>query len=149
MTTDAEMDEVPFEALVGIKALDAVDYDQTVISKGYNRGDKTSSIRIRLSDVVYEATENPDDGYRSSMAYFKRLPKHTKMKNVFPAVLVEVSHDTGSNDLLIGIDLITRKEVFRIGTSNTDDYYPSYTDSFDPTAMVINQSHDKPKYGVK
>lgn len=95
-----------------------------------------------LDGVTYEATENPDDGYRSYMEDF-RVSDHA-VANTFVPEEVEVRADTGegtyeTNDLLLLVNPRTGREVVRVGTANTDDYYPCCVLEFDPTALEANR----------
>lgn len=100
-----------------------------------------------LNGVSYTAVEDPSDGYRSSL---RELLVGGECTNMFPPVLVrlrlmESGEDNGDgfgydkNDALMLVDAFTAQPVLIVGTTNTDDYYPSFIARFDPTAMVYNQ----------
>lgn len=129
--------------------LDAVDFQVTPAANDYD--DDANSIRFRLNGVTYVASEDPSDGYRSSMREIRIEEKPEKL-NVFPAVLVHTNYadkrsqligerdSYGDNDrdcdILQIIDTVSGAVIATIGTDNSDDYYPSFVGHFDPTKMT-------------
>lgn len=135
---------VELDSLIGEHVLDGVDTYVEKIKQYDWRDDLTdaSAIRFRLDGVIYIATENPDDGYRSTMERLIVQPG-TEMTNTFPPVQVlakKKANDTHSvNDTLELIDVVTGKVVMEVGTDNTDDYYPYFVSNFSPENMATNQ----------
>lgn len=136
---------IALESLAGAHLLDAVDFDRTLVGE-----DGVSQVmRFRLDGVVYAVVEDPQDGYRSSMRDISTLGKAVVVKNVFPAVPVMCRYVTRNeeygyvSDLLEMVDAGTGGVVLRAGTENTDDYYPYFVASFDPTAMSVNREAGK------
>ena len=105
--------------------LDAVDLD---ISDDDNVG---SVIAFRLDGRVYEATEDPTDGYRSAL---RDIQVSTRvMKNVFPACRVWGRRPKELRDATVEFtDAVTGKVVLEVGTDNEDDYYPGFVSCFTP-----------------
>ena len=137
------MSEVELQSLVGEHLLSGVDTGKTTVER-YGSTEEANNISFVLDGIVYTATEDPDDDYRSHMG---SLAVGGDVTNTFPPQRVLCSYITGktdadsyntANELLIARDIVTGKEVLRIGTSNTDDYYPWFTAEFDPTAMACN-----------
>ena len=100
-----------------------------------------SAIRFKLNGVVYVAIEDPDDGYRSYLGELKI--DQLDIKNPFENVEVVASYRDSNkynekSDIMDFIDTTTGKVVLSVGTGNTDDYYPYFVASFDPTAMSVN-----------
>jgi hypothetical protein len=135
--------EIELKTLVGEHALGGVDMGKTTVER-YGSTEEANSISFMLDGIVYTATEDPDDGYRSHMG---SLTLGATISNTFPPQRVLCSYYEGritdsdwntANELLIARDVVTGKEVLRVGTSNTDDYYPWFTADFDPTAMACN-----------
>jgi hypothetical protein len=103
--------------------------------------------RFVLNNITYQITEDENDGYRSALEEVKVIADH-QVKNTFEpawvkAVYVSVKtkgdyHYNRDCDIIQFIDVITNKIVLEIGTENTDDYYPTYIDSFNPENMAIN-----------
>lgn len=122
--------------------LKAVDTSQTFPVE-YN--EPGNSIVFKLDGTIYAAIENPSDGYRSHMDRILILPKRTKLATplVVPSkVFARHStrgHYSGESDVVEFIDMATGKIVMRIGTENTDDYYPHFVGEFDPLALAANQ----------
>lgn len=132
---------VSLESLVGEHFLDAVDMDTTQVKK-WGGFEDANVIRFRLDGKVYTAVENPDDGYRSSME--KLFVSEGAMKNVFAPVKVLARMNTQGeygqvNDTLELLDAANGKTILRVGTDNTDDYYPCFVSDWAPGNMAVNQ----------
>ncbi len=130
--------------LIGEHMLDAVDFSTEQI-KQYSWDTGTvdaAACRFRLDGVTYVAMEDPSDGYRSSMDDLTVLAD-ARMENVFPAIRVSGRHRIKGDysqidDVLELVDMVTGKVVLEVGTTNTDDYYPSYVACFSPENMATN-----------
>lgn len=123
--------------LVGPHILTGVD---TGILKGtYEDAD---TLLFCLDGVVYKATEDPDDGYRSYLRDLE-VVDNTNLANTFEGVAVigrydgEDSHS--DNDTLELVDAVNGNVILRVGTDNTDDYYPYCIMEFSPELMHVNQ----------
>ena len=99
---------VEFEELVGLHALEGFECN-----------------RFRLDGRVFEAVEDEDDGYRSSLDHVIELPATELGCNVQPSLVVECRLVEGS---FHGLEF-TQGEwlVLRVGTEDADDYYPCFT----------------------
>lgn len=131
--------ECTFEVLVGEHELSGVDFG--VGEKGEYDYEPPNTCVFVLDGDSYTVTEDPSDGYRSSMRSLQK--GGVEVSNRFPACRVLGSMRTAGeynqvDDVLEFRDLVTGKLVLEIGTANTDDYYPYYVANFDPTAMEIN-----------
>ena len=141
-----EVKEVTFESLIGEHLFEGCDlFDTHVASWDGGPMESANAIRFQLDGVVYVAVEDPDDGYRSSM---KSLTLSTEpAENLFSGQRVLVRQASSLkfqvDDCLEFIDTVTGKQVLKVGTSNTDDYYPSFVANFTPENMAIN---NMPKY---
>ena len=93
---------------------------------------------FKLDNHVFEAMENEDDGYRSSLdgiylAKGGNFPRHPLTKvRILDHVPEEVREDDrirlyGDFDGWCLQDIHTDKAVLIVGTDNAEDYYPSYT----------------------
>lgn len=94
-----------------------------------------------LDGVTYKAIEDPDDGYRSycsSLVISEQKPQCS-----FPAVKVTCSmaedDDYGRNEILVIRDAQNEKTILRVGTGNTDDYYPYCVFDYTPENMSCNE----------
>ena len=135
------MSEVTLESLVGEHELSGVDTGHVVLEDSWNDGENASTLTFVLDGVTYTCTEDPSDGYRSSMRSL--VVGGVTVSNTFAPQRVVCSHTTESEygdgaDLLVMRDVVTGKDVLTIGTDNVDDYYPSFIANFDPTAMACN-----------
>ena len=133
--------EVTLDSLIGEHMLDAVDTSTDKVKTWGDRFEDANCLRFRLDGKVYTAVEDPNDGYRSNMGGLYESEEH--MRNVFPPcrVLARKSENQKYqvDDTLELIDVVTGKVVLRVGTDNTDDYYPYFVAEWNPQNMVGNQ----------
>ncbi|NTF69400.1 hypothetical protein [Rhizobium rhizogenes] len=120
----------------------AVDFTTEKFERWTDEMEDCQVCRFRLDGVVYVAIEDPDDGYRSHMRELI-VQEGATMTNVFPAIDVECNYRIENewndvDDILEIVDTTTGKIVLEVGTSNTDDYYPSFVASFHPENMATN-----------
>lgn len=116
------------------------EFTGTVKTWGDNFED-CSAIRFKLDGVVYVATEDPNDGYRSYLGELKIDDVDTK--NPFSGVEVVASYRNinkynETSEIIDFIDTTTGEVVLSVGTDNSDDYYPCFVAHFNPAAMSIN-----------
>ena len=92
-------------------------------------------LRFELDGVTYGAVEDPNDGYRSSMAelrVYEGRPAHT-FDPVDCQVVYRSEQGYESCDL---IEVIANGHVvLSVGTGNTNDYYPYFVARWDPTPL--------------
>ena len=89
---------------------------------------------FKLDGRVYEAIEDPSDGYRSSLEEVRLVEDPKELaKLVFPkrridtVIIVEGVGDFSGHNLVSVGDVAPRGYVWAdIGTSHADDYYPSF-----------------------
>lgn len=134
-------DTVEFYELCGEHLLDAVDTSNEQVKTWGDEFENCEVLRFRLDGKVYTATEDPSDGYRSSMRTFE--VSESPMKNTFEPIRVLARHRTEgsygcSDDVLELLDIKTARVILEVGTHNTHDYYPSFVASFNPGNMSIN-----------
>lgn len=128
--------------LIGEHLLDAVDFSNEQVKMWGDAFELCQVMRFRLDGKCYIATEDPNDGYRSSMRELA-ISEDAEMKNVFEPLKVIGHHRTkveygDEGDVLELIDVVTGKTVIEVGTSAFDEYYPLYVASFHPEAMAHN-----------
>lgn len=116
------------------------EFTGTVKTWGDNFED-CSAIRFKLDGIVYVATEDPDDGYRSYLGELKVDDIDTK--NPFSGVEVLAHYRNTNNynevsEIIDFVDTTTGEVVLSVGTDNSDDYYPCFVAHFNPAAMSIN-----------
>ena len=129
------------EDLIGIHKLSGVDMITTSIERFGSKQD-AQGIRFILDGKIYEAIEDPDDGYRSCLAELIENPEG-EVTNKFPEVTVlgkmKDKHNDGYTDEIIQfIDTITTKVVLEIGTEHVDDYYPNCVLYYSPENLCHN-----------
>ena len=123
---------IKFEDLIGLHKLSGVDRLDTTHKYGI-----AQVFRFVLDGKTYAATEDPDDGYRSSMDTFDVI--EAKVADRFSPVKVMCTVDDNQNYLLIMTDVKSQLEVLRVGTENTDDYYPWFVAEWLPQNLYVNQ----------
>lgn len=128
--------------LSGYHILSGVDYGQRMVETWKTHVEEASSISFILDDVCYTAVEDPEDSYRSSMKELliestSLVMNRFKPVSVFCMYLFE--HTAwGSHslcDLISIVNVENGEEILRVGTTDTDDYYPCFTDDYNPEAM--------------
>lgn len=137
--------------LVGEHELSGVDSGVLRVDHSWGGGDYAANrLLFVLDGVAYQAIEDDNDGYRSSMGEITTAPLD-EVANRFPPVRVVGSYLTrrddsygNSCDILRLTDVVTGQTVLEVGTDNTGDYYPSFTADFWPEAMCINSPTGKP-----
>lgn len=93
---------------------------------------------FRLGDTVWNAVEDENDGYRSYLGSIVE----TKPDNlVFPrSPLARVRVDEYDSDAENGFRLVDVADGhcwLRVGTDNTDDYYPSFVFDYAPKPPLL------------
>ena len=129
--------------LIGKHELDAVDFSTESIDDGFGYKEDSQVCRFRLDGIVYVASEDPDDGFRSCMRDLE-IDESAIIKNEFNKIEVVGKYINESDygdesDILVLIDVNTGEAVLEVGTKNTNDYYPYYVANFHPEAMSINK----------
>lgn len=125
--------------LVGTHELSGVEFNTLPADRERWR-DEAQACSFVLDGVVYTVTEDPDDGYRSSMESIEVggfVANRFEPQRVLCSMQLRGTYDS-VDDILVMRDATTGKAVLEIGTSDTDDYYPSFVANFDPTAMACN-----------
>jgi hypothetical protein len=122
---------VSLDSLVGEHELSGVDFEQVRIDGDYSAA---NVIRFVIDGKIYVATEDPDDGYRSSMRELV-IVEEPPVTNVFGPVKV-VGRERG--EVIEFVDAANSQTILEVGTDNSDDYYPSFVNHFYPDRMAIN-----------
>ena len=103
-------------------------------------------LRFRLDGIMYCVTEDPDDGYRSSMRDIQI--SDVPAMNLFTPEAVRVRYlDKKANtwgsgehecDLLEVTSETTGEVLLLVGTDDADDYYPSFVAEWHPEGLSAN-----------
>lgn len=132
------------ESLVGLRTLTGVEMGVLPPDKDAYRYEDANTMAFILDGTTYVATEDPEDGYRSCMRDLNVCLPPTTLTNTFPPCQVLCRMQGSSygekNEILECIDIVTGQVVLEVGTSNTDDYYPSFVANFMPHNMAGNFS---------
>lgn len=95
-------------------------------------------IKFTLDGVTYLAIEDEDDGYRSYMRELQISSDPCKI--LLPDILVRCEYsDESAHDILNFFELESGNLIMRIGTMDTDDYYPYCMLDYHPERLSINQ----------
>lgn len=135
------MEAVELKSLVGKHKLSGVDFENESV-KRYEWSDLEDCqiVRFCLDGKTYMAVEDPSDGYRSCMQHCLVVPEMPK--NKFEAVevygVMKGKENYNKNDIVQFYDTVTNKIVLEIGTSNSDDYYPSWVANWSPENLCLN-----------
>ena len=91
---------------------------------------------FKLDELVFEALEDPDDGYRSSLGAIL-VRKDTKLFHRLPLakVMVETTDGGSSYEGVDGHllrDIDTNHIWLQVGTGNIDGYYPYFVFNYTP-----------------
>jgi hypothetical protein len=130
-----------FSSLVGAHALTGVSRETVRLPRyeGDDSLEDAQALNFEIDGVVYSAIEDPGDGYRSSMRHLTigaadvtRFAPHRVVGSMRPR------DEYGENDVLEFRDIITGGVVLAIGTSNSDDYYPSFVAEWNPENLAAN-----------
>jgi hypothetical protein len=120
------MSTVRLEDLVGRHELSGVELDY--------RRNNANSIKFVLDGVVYTAMEDEDDGYRSCLG---EILIEGEVKNTFDPVVVDCKMSTGGSERVLEMtNPDIGKAIVRIGTDETDSYYPTYVAEFNPVYLT-------------
>lgn len=120
-----------------------IDYDYKV--GWFGTSSPANYIQFRLDEITYRIYEDPEDGYRSCCTDLQVVNVDV-CKLVFEPVYVKCNYITSSEenlwreqmDVLSMIDLKSGKEIMRVGTANTGDYYPYIVNEWYPENLYIN-----------
>lgn len=93
-------------------------------------------LQFRIGDLTFEAVEDENDGYRSSLDEVKLINK-----NIRPTFREEVTIQSCDTGYFNGIQLVNTigKAVLVIGTDNYEDYYPVFVFDYQPLNLTQNQ----------
>jgi hypothetical protein len=132
--------KVELETLVGEHELSGVDFEEVKASDRYN--EDANVIRFVLDGKIHVATEDPSDGYRSSLRDVEIVdgPPVTNMFGPVKVVGSALPNGDYVNDCIQFRDAANGEVILEVGTMNTDDYYPWFVGKFHPERMAINAS---------
>lgn len=95
---------------------------------------------FKLDDEIYEAIENPDDGYRSMLEEIKPISEEEAEQNLifFQNPVDTVKIVDISDTSFTGYELVSTDDGhvwLRVGTDSVDDYYPCCIIEYTPREM--------------
>lgn len=129
---ETEENGITLESLVGLHELSGVSFDDIKANTDLNTSyDDASRCTFILDGQAYQAIEDPSDGYRSSMNSLLKCNTEDVV-TTFPPIKVLGSMRGGNDDVIDFADTRNGKTILSVGTSNTDDYYPSFEANWSP-----------------
>lgn len=137
---EKEEREITLKSLAGAHIFTGVERGILKVDKQFSWDQDKNTIRFELDGQVFEAVENPSDGYRSYMD--KLVISNKQVRNRVPETqVVCVYRDKGYDncDLLDFIDCKNGKVFLTIGTNHVDDYYPVCIFEYHPENLSINE----------
>lgn len=140
---EKEEREVTLKSLAGSHIFTGVERGLLKTDKKFSWDQDKNTIRFELDGQVYEAIENPSDGYRSYMD--KLVFSNKKVRNRVPEVQVVCVYKDSDKydddcDLLDFIDCKNGKVFLTIGTKHVHDYYPVCIFEYSPEKLSINEN---------
>ena len=136
-----EEKEITLKSLAGPHIFTGVERGILKVDKQFSWDQDRNTIRFELDGQVYEAIENPSDGYRSYMD--KLIISNKSVRNKTPEInIVCVYRDKDYDDcnLLDFIDCKNGKVFMTIGTRHINDYYPVCIFEYYPENLSINEN---------
>lgn len=104
--------------------------------------------KFKLDDLVFQALEDPNDGYRSSLGAII-VTKDDGIFNKRPLCKVTLQYiDDGYRTVHRFIDIDTNHIWLEVGTKNYDDYYPCYVFAYTPDTTQTNYVEIEDDYKV-
>lgn len=108
---------------------------------------EANGVALQLDDMTVLVFEDPSDGYRSCAndPIIMQAPLYSlgcDPEYIRAPVLVRrwTQAEYGTPDGVEFIDRRNGKTVLRLGTDNSDDYYPSYTCDWRPQNLADNDA---------
>lgn len=92
---------------------------------------------FKLGDEIYQAIEDPDDGYRSYLSEIKPTTEEEAEQNLifFQNAVDTVKIVNVGDTSFTGYEIVAVEDGhvwLRVGTDNNDDYYPSCCINYRP-----------------
>jgi len=91
---------------------------------------------INLDGITYKITEDPDDGYRSTMGEIEQVA--TVPRTTFPPQKMRCYLSEDENILYLN-DFYTNENVIKVGTDWSDIWYPNCVFHYCPENMKVNK----------
>ena len=101
-------------------------------------GDGYGKVYIQLDGINYEFMEDYDDGYRS-YCHDEVISDHEPKFCFDPIPLAVFVINTDYFEGLSFVDFETNKEVLKIGTDYSEDYYPCCIFDWTPENLSVNK----------
>lgn len=141
---EKEEKEITLKSLAGAHIFTGVERGILKVDKQFSWDQDKNTIRFELDGQVYEAIEDPSDGYRSYMD--KLVISNKRVRNKIPEIqVVCIYRDDNDCDLLDFIDCKNGKVFLTIGTKDVHDYYPVCIFEYSPEKLSINEKSQQLK----
>lgn len=87
--------------------------------------------QFQLGRVIFEALEDENDGYRSSLSHVKVISTSAPLRQKLAEIQVQ-KLKTNDNDLFQLVDTEDSHVWLEFGTNDWDDYYPCFIFNVNP-----------------
>lgn len=113
-------------------ALRELDWDKTYLFYG------VAGNFFRLNDMVFEAVEDPDDGYRSALDTIRVANSDNLIFLKLPLAEVKICEASATQtfDGYEIFDVETNHIWLTVGTQDANDYYPMFTFNYSPDTTL-------------
>ena len=104
--------------------------DETYTLDAYDRyyHNEINGAFFRINKKTFLVTENPEDGYRSSLGSILNTPHN--FENVFQPIKVHINKK--DDDIIQMVNVSNGLTIFEFGTNYSDSWYPSFVCDFNP-----------------
>ena len=114
---------------------DTVNYIAFQIFAEYKDGEKV----YYSKKYLFVVSENPDDGYRSSMDYILVNPFNFLIAEEYLADITIKKLEENDHEIIEIYDKGNNKLILRFGTEDWNDYYPCFIREWIPENLYINE----------
>lgn len=122
---------VPLEKFIGQHTLTGMSNDSIPEAGEYGQVEECQVVRFTIDGVHFEAVQDPNDGYRSSLREV-RISKNPPAVSIDPVRVEAVMRNAPNDEVLQFVNVKTRKPIIEIGTSEANDYYPGFVGEIHP-----------------
>lgn len=132
--------DILLESLVGKHSLSGAFFDSVEVKDDWSTENRIV-LRFTLDGKNYEAVEDSNDGYRSTLGKLRECavpPQFTFIPCDVIGKMKEKTDEDPDDEVLQFLNAGTGSVVMEIGTSDCTDYYPGFVAEFNPGNLKTN-----------